>query len=51
MMIQLNALTTNHSAVSIQAVVDTGFNGFLTLPTDVLNALGLAGFCTLTLVR
>jgi len=38
--IQLEVLASNQSAVSIQAVVDTGFNGFLTLPIDVLNALG-----------
>ena len=39
-MIQLQVLATDQSAVSIQAVVDTGFNGFLTLPIDVLNAVG-----------
>jgi clan AA aspartic protease len=38
--IQLEVLASNQSAVSIQAVVDTGFNGFLTLPIDVLNTLG-----------
>ena len=38
--IQLEVLVTDQSAVSIQAVVDTGFNGFLTLPIDVLNAVG-----------
>ncbi len=38
--IQLEDLNTGQSAVSIQAVVDTGFNGFLTLPIDVLNAVG-----------
>ena len=37
--IQLDVLATNQSCVSIQAVVDTGFNGFLTLPIDVLNVL------------
>ena len=37
--IQLEVLATNQSAISIQAVVDTGFNGFLTLPIDVLNTL------------
>ena len=38
--IHLEVLDVNQSAVSIQAVVDTGFNGFLTLSIDVLNALG-----------
>jgi len=38
--IQLGLLATNQSPVSIQAVVDTGFNGYLTLPLNVLNALG-----------
>jgi clan AA aspartic protease len=37
--IQLDVLATKQSAVSVQAVVDTGFNGFLTLPINVLNAL------------
>ncbi len=37
--IQLDVLATNQSAVSVQAVVDTGFNGFLTVPINVLNAL------------
>ena len=39
-LIQLEVLGTHQSAVSIQAVVDTGFNGFLTLPIDVLNSVG-----------
>ncbi|HUG70655.1 MAG TPA: hypothetical protein VMM76_23100 [Pirellulaceae bacterium] len=38
--IQVDALAADRSFVSIQAVVDTGFNGFVTLPLDVLNALG-----------
>ncbi|MEO8495431.1 MAG: clan AA aspartic protease [Planctomycetota bacterium] len=38
--IQVEALAADRSFVSIKAVVDTGFNGFLTLPLDVLNALG-----------
>ncbi len=38
--IPVQALAADGSFVSIQAVVDTGFNGFLTLPLDVLNALG-----------
>lgn len=36
--IQVKALAADRSFISIQAVVDTGFNGFLTLPLDVLNA-------------
>lgn len=38
--IPLDFLAANQSAIAIQAVVDTGFNGFLTLPIDVLNTLG-----------
>ena len=38
--IQLEALAGDQYPISIQAVIDTGFNGFLTLPIDVLNALG-----------
>lgn len=38
--IQVDALAADRSFVSIQAVVDTGFNGFVTLPLEVLNALG-----------
>ena len=38
--IQLQALAADQSLVSFEAVVDTGFNGFLTLPIDVLNTLG-----------
>jgi clan AA aspartic protease len=38
--IQLDALSTNQSVVPIPAVVDTGFNGFLTLPTDIIESLG-----------
>ncbi len=37
--IQLQALAADQSLVSFEAVVDTGFNGFLTLPIDVLNTL------------
>ena len=38
--IQLEALAADQSPVSFRAVVDTGFNGFLTLPIDALNTLG-----------
>ena len=37
--IQLAVIATDQPPVSIGAVVDTGFNGFLTLPTDVLKTL------------
>jgi hypothetical protein len=32
--IAVEALTANRSVVSIRAIVDTGFNGYLTLPSD-----------------
>lgn len=38
--IRLEALAGSQSAISIQAIVDTGFNGSLTLPVGVLNTLG-----------
>jgi len=38
--IPVEALAADRSVVSIRAIVDTGFNGYLTLPTDVLSALG-----------
>ncbi len=38
--LQLETLASDQSSVSIRAVVDTGFNGFLTLPVAVLNSLG-----------
>lgn len=38
--IQLNALAGGQSPVSIPAIVDTGFNGYLTLPMEELNTLG-----------
>ena len=39
--IPLELLSAKQSTVSLQAAaVDTGFNGFLTLPIAVLNALG-----------
>ncbi len=37
--IELEVLAADPSAIAIQAIVDTGFNGFLTLPISVLNAL------------
>ena len=36
--IQLEAPAADQSPVSIEAVVDTGFNGFLTLPIDAFTA-------------
>ncbi len=38
--IQLEALAVNQSPTPFEAVVDIGFNGCLTLPTDTLNKLG-----------
>lgn len=38
--IPLDAVAVNQSLVSLRAIVDTGFNGFLTLPTAALNELG-----------
>lgn len=38
--IRLEVLTNEQSIVPLEAVVDTGFNGFLTLPATVLNTLG-----------
>ncbi len=38
--IELDVLGSNESSVAIQAVLDTGFNGFLTLPTSVLKTVG-----------
>jgi clan AA aspartic protease len=38
--IRLEALADSQSQVSIQAIVDTGFNGFLALPIGMLNTWG-----------
>ena len=38
--IPLDVLSPNLAAISIQPVVDTGFNGFLTFPSDVLTGAG-----------
>ncbi len=38
--IPLDAVAANRSLVSLRAIVDTGFNGFLTLPIAALNELG-----------
>jgi predicted aspartyl protease len=41
----LNSLTVldqRGQAQEIQAVIDTGFNGYLTLPDTAINALGLS---------
>ena len=37
--IPLDVIGPDQSSVSLEAVVDTGFNGFLTLPIDILNSL------------
>lgn len=38
--IPLELLSADRSSVTIQAVVDTGFNGQVTLPLNVLKSLG-----------
>lgn len=38
--IQLELAGTNRRSTTMPAVVDTGFNGFLTLPMSVLSLLG-----------
>jgi clan AA aspartic protease len=38
--IQLEVLAADQSSLSIHAVVDTGFNGYFTLPIDLLNTVG-----------
>ena len=40
LVISLNAIAGDNQPVLLEAVVDTGFNGFLTLPRDVLLTLG-----------
>jgi len=40
MRIPLEILDKNDTELSIEAIVDTGFNGFLTLPADLLAASG-----------
>lgn len=37
--ISLEAIGPDQSPVLLEAILDTGFNGFLTLPIDMLNAL------------
>lgn len=39
-LIELALISADQPPVSLTALVDTGFNGFLTLPRDVLKALG-----------
>lgn len=39
--IRLELLGPDGGRREIEAVMDTGFNGFLTLPNDVISALGL----------
>ena len=38
--IPMEAVSADRSSISFEAVVDTGFNGFLTLPVGLLNTLG-----------
>lgn len=40
--VSLEVYRSDGSANRVEAVIDTGFNGFLTLPGDVISQLGLA---------
>jgi clan AA aspartic protease len=42
--ISLNILGENQQRQEIEAVIDTGFTGFLTLPPDIITALGLTWY-------
>ena len=39
--VELRVFGSGESSVSLQAVIDTGFSGYLTLPTQTVTALGL----------
>ena len=39
--IQFVVLGENHQRQAIKAVIDTGYNGFLTLPSAIISKLGL----------
>jgi clan AA aspartic protease len=39
--VELGLLASDNQVKMIEAVVDTGFSGFLTLPTDVVRSLNL----------
>ena len=38
--IELEVVGSNHRKEQVEAVIDTGFNGYLTLPSDLINRLG-----------
>ena len=42
--IQLAVLGDNHQKQAIKAVIDTGYTGFLTLPSAVITTLGLTWY-------
>jgi clan AA aspartic protease len=44
-LIRLTIRDTTGAAHAVEAVVDTGFNGFLTLPPALIAALGLPWLC------
>ena len=37
--IELEVVGSNHRKEQVEAVIDTGFNGYLTLPSDLINRL------------
>lgn len=39
--LRLTVIGPDHDQLAVESVVDTGFNGFLTLPNDVVRALSL----------
>ena len=39
--IELEIVSQNQQIESVEAVIDTGFNGYLTLPSDLVNRLNL----------
>ncbi|HUG18652.1 MAG TPA: clan AA aspartic protease [Planctomycetaceae bacterium] len=44
--VPVEVLDDQHNSLFIDAMIDTGFNGNLTLPVDVLNSLGAKLFGT-----
>ena len=39
--IELEIVSSNQKTERVEAVIDTGFNGYLTLPSDLVNRLNL----------